>query len=170
MNLHRTIAMFDSVTVSEIPQNAEAVAGYVDGQWQTYRELVVKFPKAKKLSIAVAAEHNAECLDVESGDASNAQAAQWIRRQWGRGVKRPKVYTSVSNWKALQAELSAAGIKRRPWGKSYRRWSAHYTWKPHRCGRSCGMPGFGRAGATQWTNKALGRNLDESLCSRSFFR
>lgn len=168
--LRRPLAMFDSVNVDEIPAAAKAVAGYVDGKWQTFPELVKRYPDAHKVSIAVFAKDNARCLDIEREDATNAQAAEWVRRQWARGVKRPILYTSVSNWKALAAELKAAGIKRRPYGKSYHRWSAHYTFKAHRCGRSCGMPGWTRAGATQWTDKALGRNLDESLCARSFFR
>lgn len=165
-----TVTMYDSVTVPEIPESAEAVAGYVDGQWQTYRELVVKFPKARKVSIAVSAQNDADCLDIEAQDATNAEAAAWVKRQWARGIKRPILYTSVSNWKPLAAELRAAGIKRKPYGKSYHRWSAHYTETPHRCGRSHGMPGWLPAGATQWTNKALGRNLDASKCARSFFR
>lgn len=162
--------MFDSVTVAEIPQNAEAVAGYVDGRWKTYPELVAKFPHARKVSIAVSASADADCLDVEAGDATNAEAAAWVKRQWARGVKRPILYTSVSNWKQLDADLRAAGIKRRPYGKSYHRWAAHYTAQPHRCGRSHGMPGWTKAGATQWTDKAQGRNLDQSECARSFFR
>lgn len=162
--------MFDSVTVDQIPANAEAVAGYVDGNWQTYRELLVKFPNARKVSIAVSASSDADCLDIENGDATIAQAPEWVKRQWARGVKRPKLYTSVSNWPALHDALHAAGIHRRPFGKSYRRWAAHYTGTAHRCGRSHGMPGLLRAGATQWTDKALGRNLDESACTRGFFR
>lgn len=165
-----SVTMFDSVAVAEIPPNAPAVAGYVDGKWKTYRELLVKFPHARKVSIAVSASSDADCLDVEPRDATNAEAAAWVKRQWARGVKRPILYTSVSNWKALDAALRSAGIKRRPYGKSYHRWSAHYTYKAHRCNRNCGMPGLTVAGATQWTNKALGRNLDESQCGRSFFR
>lgn len=166
----RTVTMYDSVTVSEIPATAQAVAGYVDGQWRTFPELVKKYPHAHKVSIAVSAQNNARCLDVEAQDATNEQAAAWVKRQWARGVKRPIVYTSVSNWRALDQALRAAGIRRKPWGKSYHRWSAHYTGTPHRCGRSHGMPGLFRAGATQWTNKALGRNLDASQCARSLFR
>lgn len=164
-----TLRMFDSVNVAMIPHNAEAVAGYVDGHWQTFPKLQAKFPRAHKLSIAVFAKDDADCLDVESGDATNAEAPAWVKRQWARGVKRPVLYTSVSNWGPLAQELHRAGIKHRPWGRSYKRWSAHYTWTAHRCDRRCGMPGLRRAGATQWTDKALGRNLDESQVGRSFF-
>ena len=164
--------MFDSVNVAEIPESAKYAAGYIGGQWPTYADGSLRrhLPTARLVSIAVSAKYDADCLDVERGDATNGEAAAWVKRQWARGVKRPKLYTSVSNWKELQAALAAVGIKRRPYGKSYRRWSAHYTYHEHRCGRRCGMPGLGRAGATQWTNKALNRNLDQSACARSFLR
>lgn len=162
-------SMFDSTDIDQIPPNAPAVAGYVDGQWKTFRKLQGKFPNARKVSIAVQAKTDADVLDVERLDATNAEAAAWVKRQWTLGVKRPILYTSVSNWKPLADELARNGVKHRSYGKSYKRWSAHYTYKAHRCGKSCGMPGLWRAGATQWTDKALGRNLDESLVSRFWF-
>lgn len=167
----RQFTMYDSVNVAEIPSTAKAVAGYVGGKWPTYNNLVVKFPHAAKLSIAISADENARCLDVETGDATNAQAAAWVKRQHARGQPRPILYTSVSNWPALQAALKAGGVSRGiPGRRRYRRWSAHYTGKPHRCTRRCGFGFRGKAGATQWTNKALGRNLDASLCSHDFLR
>ena len=167
----RQFTMFDSVTVPAIPLEAEAVAGYVDGQWQTFPELAVKFPHADKLAIAVDPAHNARCLDVEAGDATNAQAVEWAKRQLEAGRKRPILYTSVSNWPALEADLRAGGVRRGfPGRRRYHRWSAHYTGTPHRCDRNC-WPGFkGKAGATQYTNHADGRNLDASLCSGGFLR
>jgi hypothetical protein len=172
MNMRlRPFTMFDSVTVPEIPANAEAVAGYVDGKYRTYPELVVKFPHADKLSIAVESSSKARCLDVEPGDATNAQAAAWVKQQHAIGARRPILYSSVSNWPALQAALKKAGVGRGlPGLRKYRRWTAHYTGHPHRCSRKC-WPGFtGRAAATQYTDKADGRNLDASLCSRDFLR
>jgi hypothetical protein len=165
----RPFTMFDSVDVAQIPAEAEAVGGYVDGNYKTYPELVVKFPHTAKLSIAVEAGSNARCLDVERGNATNAEAAAWVKRQHGRGERRPILYSSVANWPALQAALKAAGVRRGlPGLRHYRRWTAHYTGQPHRCTRRC-WPGFtGRAAATQYTDHADGRNLDASLCSRDF--
>ncbi len=157
-------SMFDSITVSEIPANAAAVAGYVGGHWPTYAELVREFPHAKRLSIAVNAGENAECLDVESGDAVNAQAPAWVKKQVGLGVKRPVVYTSVSNAAALLDTLANSGIHR----LDIRLWTAHYTGVEHRCTAACGFGMPGVADATQWTDKAFGRNLDESLCAGDF--
>ena len=158
--------MYDSVTVSEIPKNAAAVAGYVGGAWPTYPVLVKQFPKAHKLSIAIAASEDADCLDIEPRDATPAQAAAWVRRQHARGKRLPVVYTSAAYLQALVDVLAEAKLKH---GRDYKIWSAHYTFAAHLCSPACGFGIRVTADATQWTDKALGRNLDESLCSPSFF-
>lgn len=159
------ITMFDSVNPSEIPGHARAVAGYVGGYWPTFAKLGSLFPASHRLSIAVNAGEDAECLDVEKGDATNEQAPAWVRRQLKRGIRRPVVYTSVSNAPALIAALERNGVHR----AQYRLWTAHYTYKPHRCGPACGY-GQVYADATQFSDHALGKNLDASLCSPSFFQ
>jgi hypothetical protein len=156
--------MYDSISVAQIPSNAEAVAGYVNGIWPTYPSLAHAFPRAKTLSIAVNRHADAECLDVEQGDAANDQVGAWVKRQVARGVKRPVVYTSVSNARWLLTFLAKEGISR----SDIRLWTAHYTFKPHRCSSSCGFGFTGLADATQYTDKALGRNLDASLCEPGF--
>lgn len=155
--------MYDSVTPSEIPAKAVAVAGYVNGHWPTFAGLARSHPHAKRLSIAVNAGHDAECLDVEQGDASPGEAPAWVFRQKQRGVKRPVVYTSVSQAPAVLRELARHGIKR----QDIRLWTAHYTFVPHVCNAKCG---FGKlaADATQYTDHAFGRNLDASLCKPRF--
>lgn len=160
----RPFTMYDSVNTSEIPHWAKAVAGYVGGNWPTYRGLVHAFPKARHLSIAISADEDAHALDIEKGDATIPQAPAWVKRQHTRGVHRPVVYTSVSQAQALIDTLAAAGIRRR----RYKLWTAHYTYKQHRCSNVC-YPGFhGNADATQYTDKALGRNLDASWCKPRF--
>jgi hypothetical protein len=161
---HGTVAMFDSVTVSEIPTDAKAAAGYVNGIYTTWPQIKAG-PWPHKLSIAVTASADAECLDCEPGDATPDQAPAWVKRQHGKGIKRPVVYTSLSGAQALLGVLAKAGIER----KHVRLWTAHYTGKAHICDSSCGFGFTGKADATQWTDKALGRNLDESLCSPDFF-
>lgn len=156
--------MFDSVTVREIPADAEAVAGYANGEWPTFALLSRTHPHARRLSIAVNASADADCLDVEPRDATNAEAAAWVRRQQARGVKRPAVYTSVSNARALLTALKRAGVERR----DIRLWTAHYTGRPHRCSPLCRFGFWARADATQFTDRSHGRNLDESLCADSF--
>jgi hypothetical protein len=164
-----TLTMYDDVTLSLIPANAQAVAGYVNGRWANYSQVVNRWPKAKHLSIAVTAHADADCLDVEKGDATNDQAPAWVKRQLARGVYRPVVYTSVSNGPALLSTLKAAGISR----SQIRLWTAHYTAREHLCGPICGLRAgkllLAKADATQWTDRALGRSLDQSLCSDGFF-
>lgn len=160
------ITMFDSVTIGQIPDGAQAVAGYVDGRFANVAELRDRFPGAHVLTIAVNAAHDADCLDIETGDAAPAQAAAWFLRQKARGVNRPCLYASAS---VMQADvvplITAAGILR----PSVRLWSAHYTKTPHICGpascRAMSIPADG----TQYDDRALGRNLDVSLLADDFF-
>jgi hypothetical protein len=159
------LTMYDSVTTTEIPANAAAVAGYVNGRWPTFASLKKSHPKALRLSIAVTASADADCLDVEKGDAEVWQAPDWVRRQQKRGVKRPVLYTSLSQVEGLLAELRRAGIGR----DQVRLWTAHYTHGAHLCAAGCGFGLSTTADATQYTDRAEGRNLDASLVSPGFF-
>lgn len=158
------LTMYDSINVAAIPKDAKAVAGYVGGHWPTYPTLLKQFPHAHVLSIAVASTQDAMCLDVEQGDATNETAKRWMKRQLSRMSGKPVLYTSISNARALIAAMDSIGVHR----SQYKLWSAHYTHKPHICDKNCGF-GNVQADATQYTNHALGRTLDASLCSDSFF-
>lgn len=163
----KPIAMFDDITPSLIPVSAEAVAGYVDGKWPTYAQLVKQFPHAKHhLSIAVFASDSADVLDVEPGDALISQAPAWVRKERELGNPRPDIYTAVSWAQKLVDTMTVAGLR---YGIDYRLWSAHYTYKPHLCSPACGFGFREIAHATQWTDKAGGKSLDESICQASFF-
>jgi hypothetical protein len=155
--------MYDSTDLSQIPSNAQAVAGYVGGAWPNYNEDVKKWPKAHHLSIAVNSGEDADILDIENGDATVADAPAWFVRQIKRGVKLPGFYTSLSNVDALVAELERHNIQRH----QYRLWSAHYTGRPHLCGPSEGISTV--ADGTQYYDKALSKNLDVSLLDDDFF-
>ncbi len=162
-----TITMYDSINPSQIPQDAEAVAGYVDGNWPTYPTLRAKFPHAYRLSVAVFAADDAEALDIENFDAWPGQAPGWVSRQQARGVRRPVLYCSVSK----VADVLGALAKHRIARSQVRLWSAHYGVGEHICAPStCGYPGLKVAcDGTQWTDHALGRNLDQSALVDSFF-
>lgn len=151
-----TYVMYDSVDPSQIPASAPAVAGYVGGAWPDYSAEVRRWPHAHHLSIAVNASEDAECLDVENGDATPDEVPAWFDRQERRGVHRPCLYASISAVPTIVDVMTKHGVPR----SRYRVWAAHYTYEPHI------EPG---CDATQWTDKALGRNLDESLCSDTFF-
>lgn len=160
------VTMYDSIDVTQIPANAAAVAGYVGGNWPTYPTLAQKFPHAYRLSIAVNAGEDADCLDIEQGDATITDAPAWVKRQLARGLKLPALYTSLANADQLERTLLATGLPR----TSYRLFTAHYTYKPHRCTSVCGFGFTGQADATQYDDHALGRNLDASLCAPNFFQ
>jgi len=170
-----TMLMFDDVNVSLIPKDAQAVAGYVDGHYQTWAKVKAGWPHAKKLPIAVFGQDNGDCLDVEPGDATIFQAPAWVKRQlanWSKShhdVARPVVYTSASQMQSLVNTLSKAGLK---YGQDYLLWSAHYNpaLGRHLCSPKCGFGIKVTAHATQYTDHALGRSLDESLCSPGFFK
>lgn len=163
--------MFDDTTVSLIPKTAKAVAGYVNGFYVTYPTLLHDFPHARHVSIAVNSSQIADCLDVEPGDATNADAPGWYHRYKGAMTanhtpgKKPIFYTSASNADALVATLAAAGIKR----GAYKLWTAHYGDGKHVCGpRTCHLTRH-EADATQWTSSSHSRSLDESRVKPSFW-
>jgi len=158
--------MYDAIDLSQIPASAPAVAGYVSGRWPTFAHLRGQFPHALLLSIAITAGENADCLDIETGDATPADAAGWYERQKARGITRPCLYASASVMESdVVPVMMAAGIGR----NAVRLWSAHYTGVPHICGpSSCGLMSI-EADGTQWTNRAGGRDLDESLLVAGFF-
>ncbi len=148
--------MYDAVDVREIPPNAQAVAGYIDGRWANFEELTLRYPHAHRLSIAVDPLDDADCLDVESGDATVGQAVPWLLRQLNQDAHRPCVYGSRSTMSQIVPRLRAAGIRR----SEIRLWVADPTGHPH-------IPaGFD---ACQWWWGALGRDLDQSACLPTFF-
>ena len=155
--------MYDSTTVGEIPASANAVAGYDDGKYVTFPQLEKRWPHAHRLAIAVFPTDHGECLDIENGDATPADAPGWYHRQRPR-VERPVFYCNLDTARLVVSALGDAGIDR---GR-YRLWTAHYTDIPHICGPAEGL--VPAADATQWTNHALGRNLDETLCASTFFQ
>ncbi len=162
-----TLTMYDSVDVSALPPGADAYAGYVDGKFPTFTTVRRRFQGsgAHLLSIAVFVSGNADALDIEAGDATNAQAPGWVKRQLAGGAFRPCLYTSVSNMDALVATVNAARISR----GEVRLWSAHFGQGKHICGPSTCRQTQHACDGTQWTDVALGRSLDESVLHDTFF-
>lgn len=159
------ITMWDAIDITQIPPNPAAVAGYTSGRWPTYNSLVARFPHAQHLSIAISADQDADCLDIEPGDAVPAQAAAWVTRQLALGKARPCLYASAGTMGAVLAGLKAAGID----PGAVRLWSAHYGAGEHICGPgTCRLVTRAMDG-TQWTNAAMGRELDQSLLADDFF-
>jgi hypothetical protein len=152
--------MYDAIYVGNLPGGDVAYGAYVGGKWPTYNAVRVAFPHARVLSIAVNAGQDADCLDIEPGDATADQAPAWVRRQQARGVARPVLYTSQTNLGAVLAALAAAGVGR----GEVRLWSAHYAGK-HICSPACGAPV--QCDGTQWIDHD--DKYDESLLADDFF-
>ena len=160
------LAMYDAINVSLIPADAQAVAGYTGGQWPTAPVLARRFPRARLLTIAISADEDADALDIEWRDATPEQAAGWHARQRARGVERPVLYASASVMEAAIVPVIRATAMVR---EQVRLWSAHYTYEAHICGPgSCGLMSID-ADATQWTDRAMGLELDQSLLRPDFF-
>ena len=159
--------MFDAIDASALPSGSGyAYAGYVDGEWPTYEAVKARFPGTSVLSIAVSSADDADCLDIETGDATPDSAAAWVLRQVQRKAWRPCLYASVSVMPAVIAGLRAAGTD----PAMLRLWTAHYGEGEHICGpSSCKLLTI-PADGTQWTDTALGRNLDQSLLDDGFFQ
>lgn len=154
---------YDSVDISAIPKNPQVVMCYDDGKFRNVDMARRLFPHAHVLRIAVFAKDDGDVLDVERGDASPGEAPGWFERQAHNGVWRPCIYMSRSVMPEVQKAMEDFHIPR----AEYRLWSASYDTDasghhfPHI------DPG---ADGTQWTDNALGRNLDESLLLPTFIR
>lgn len=97
-----------------------AVAGYVAG-YITYPMLTERYGKGRHvLSITPNVYNHADCLDVETGDASAPEAGPWVRQMLNAGVKRPCVYAQLSRMANVRESLDAEGLAR----DSYRLWVA----------------------------------------------
>jgi hypothetical protein len=137
--------------------NPTAVAGYAGGKWPTYAGLVAKYPRAKHLSIAVNAGERARCLDIETGDASPAQAPNWFHTFADHSQGKPIFYGDEEKMVAFEEALRDAGIHR--W--EYLVWKAHYAGTGPRID-----PG---SDATQYESVETGGfNYDASLCESWF--
>lgn len=150
-----TITQYDSIDPSQIPSNPEAVAGYVGGWWPDYSRLVSMFPHARHKSVCVNAGEDGDILDVENGDATPQQAPGWYRRQKSRGVDVVGLYADESTMPEVVSIMSAAGIPM----SDYVRWVAWLG--------ATDIPSGDQA--RQYTFRALGRDLDASVCLPEFW-
>ena len=161
-----THIMYDSVTVSAIPHDGAATAGYVNGRYTNSNYMNAVYP-GPHVTITITANDDAMCLDVEPGDATPDQAPGWCDRQHARGLALPIIYTSASQISTIRAVMG---------NRKYLLWSAHYSFTdasgrvshgiPHVCG-NCGYP---PADATQFIDHGPNNeNVDITMMSDAFF-
>lgn len=112
--------MYDSVSASAIPTDADIVAGYVDGAYVWSDSDWARFPRSRKVRIAVFSDTNdGHVLDVEQGNATPAEAPGWVLDRRRAGVD-PTVYCSLSIWTDLRNAFTHANVAQPHW------WIAHY--------------------------------------------
>lgn len=165
-----TVTAYDDVTVDLIPADAQYVFYYVDGTYANGTAMKARFPDAVLAGIAVNPADDADVLDVETGDATIADIYAWLKRQLAnrkyRATSVPVIYTSVSNVDQMMLTMDANGFKH---GSEYKIWSAHYTGTAHICSPTTCKATSYICDATQWTDTADGKSLDQSLVNTGFF-
>lgn len=150
--------MYDAVTASNIPKDADVVAGYVNGKYTWSEADWDRFPDATKVHIQIyipgqPVSTAGHVLDIEANDATSAAAqaaaVTWVKARTAAGGSPPVIYTSRSTRAPIEAALKKEGLTAQ-W------WIADYTGKPH------SVPG---AVATQW---AAGKGYDRSTVKPSW--
>lgn len=145
------IFMYDAVTVSNIPDTAQACAAYVDGRYVNEAAIRARFPSARIVTITVTGIIGPSICDAEPGDLTSEQAIAWVEESLAAGVWRPCVYADKFHWDSgLYAALEH-------YGNRIRRWVAHYD------GVAVVPVGFD---AKQFSTG----NFDTSICLPSFFQ
>jgi peptidoglycan hydrolase-like protein with peptidoglycan-binding domain len=175
-----TLAMPDSVTVSDLPDGYPAYLGYADGLYQTAADLAARFPAAHRVILTVTGMTlDADGIDCEPANPNARQSVEWAGHKLAAAPgSRPPIYASVIGTPGygmadVLHELAAQGILR----SAVRLLTAHYAWKSglyakHICGPgSCGLLSVDADG-TQWTDTYIGVNghlIDMSVLRDDFF-
>lgn len=117
--------MEDAVTPLNIaPGRVQLAAGYINGRYAWRPADWARFPNAVHVEISVlAADARGHVLDVESGDATPAEAVRWVQARRASGAD-PSVYCNVAAWPAVKAAFQGAGVAEPHY------WIAHYDGDP----------------------------------------
>jgi hypothetical protein len=149
-----TRLMYDGINslaagIHERFPNAALVGGYIDGRFAWTQAEWNLFPHAVKVRIAVSSSINAgDVIDCETGDATPAEAAAWVRMRKAAGLYRPTVYCSRSVIPAVRQATGNLVL-----GRDYDIWCADYTGAAHT---------IDGCAAVQWTSTDF---YDASLVS-----
>lgn len=105
---NEVVTVFDAVQVNTIPADAQNLLAYVDGEWPTLQWCISMFPNATIKTVTVnGSTPNADICDMEFGDTTAIQAAQWAldaihngRPAWNP----PSIYCQSANaWEVTEA-------------------------------------------------------------------
>ena len=150
--------MYDDTNLDLIPNAPHAVAAYINGEFANYEEAKRRFPHARLLGISVTGDVPADCYDVEAGDYSPEDVPRLYTIARDHGIWRPCFYAQLSGvMPAVKQQLNKVVNAR----EDVRLWVAYYNGWPE-------IPG--EYDAHQFTDHALGRSLDESICHDTFFK
>jgi len=116
------VTMYDAVDASGIPQDAPAVAAYVDGGYAWSEEDWARFPGVPHVTITVLGAAGARVCDCESGDLTPVQAAAWAATEVLAG-RRPTIYCNTSTLPAVLGALPVFGLQ---FGRDLDWWQAQY--------------------------------------------
>jgi hypothetical protein len=149
------VTLWDAVTPANIPDDAQAVAYYMDGRYAWTPEQIARFAHVPKKRITVFGSLDADVYDIELGDGTPSKGAYWVsqKRKGGATANDTSLYTSRIGspgygWAACQVALRQRGL---PAG-CCSWWIADQTGVPHL------LPG---TVATQYAD--VGDRYDNSL-------
>jgi len=132
--------MYDAIEALNLPVGGDLYAGYIGGSWPDASAIAQRFPTKTVVRIAVQADENdGVVLDVEKGDATPAQAVDWVLHRRAAHVD-PTVYCNTSTWPAVVAAFQARKVGLPHW------WAAAYVNDPSK--RPTSLPAG--AIALQW--------------------
>lgn len=102
---------YDSISLDRLPPDGDLYAGYDDGNWPDAESIAQRFPGKTVIRVTVTAnDDEGDCLDVENGDATPAQAPGWVQRRRQAGHGGPLVYCSEASWSAVRQAFQAQGV------------------------------------------------------------
>jgi hypothetical protein len=122
MAITAPVEMYDAVTPTNIPESAQVVAGYIDGDYVWSSEDWNRFPSATKVLITVTGSLKGNVADVETGDMSPSQAVEWIEAKQSKGMRGCTIYCNRSNLETVWAACR---------GHAYYVWVADWTGSAH---------------------------------------
>ena len=110
-----TRRMADSVNALSLPVGFDLYAGYVNGRYNNYAQIVQRFPNKPVIGISVSPTADiGTCLDVEQGDARPEQAPAWVEMRRQAKVI-PWVYCSEAIWSQCIAEFTTQKVPQPLW-------------------------------------------------------
>jgi len=160
-----TLAGEDSINAAACSKGLPVYCGYYNGTFANLNAFRSLYPSAIILSITPDGVKGARCIDCEPGDATVAEAADFVAANLptaGAGGRNdgglPMVYTSAGDAQAVINAVAAKGIARSQWVL----WSAHWIGE-HICSPAgCGYP---QADGTQYaSNNSYDSDLFYSYC------